>query len=230
MNLDSLKEQAAQRALDEVRSGMKLGLGTGSTVAWFLDHLGRALKEGRVKDIAGVPTSDWTEGRCHALGIPVISLDDHDRLDLGVDGADEVTPELHLIKGLGGALLREKMVAFTCDRFIVIADSSKEVARLGERSPLPVEVIRFAWRSHLTPLRRLGLEPVLREDERGPEITDNGNYILDCQLPVEGGFSPYDLDLALRERPGIVETGFFLDVADEALIARPDGVVSLRRG
>ncbi len=216
-------------ALERVADGMRLGLGTGSTVAHFLNHLGAALKDGRLTDVAGVPTSERTAQACRELGIPVLALEDHPNLDLGVDGADEVDPELELIKGLGGALLREKMVAHACGRFVVIADETKRVGRLFERSPLPVEVIPFAWRSQLPFLEGLGASPTLRTNpDREPYYTDNGNVILDCRfIPEET--NPAEVARALADRPGVVDHGLFLHMADEVILATASGVEVIGR-
>ena len=224
MDSEGQKEQAALAALEFVRSGMRLGLGTGSTVAWFLEHLGRALKAGSLTDVCGVPTSRRTEEACARLGIPVVALADHPRLDLAVDGADEVSPQLDLIKGLGGALLREKMVAAAAQKLVIIADEAKLVERLGEKSPLPVEVVRFEWRSHLPFLEDLAARPVLREDGSGqPYLTDNGNHVLDCRF--QGGIAdPEGVSQKLLERPGVVGHGLFLRMATTAIIAGRGGV------
>ncbi|MAE67170.1 MAG: ribose 5-phosphate isomerase A [Phycisphaeraceae bacterium] len=231
MDLEALKERAAQEALTRVTSGMRLGLGTGSTVFWFLKHLGAHLADGTLTDIAGVPTSERTVDLCREFGIPVRTLEDESTLDLGVDGADEVAPGLDLIKGLGGALLREKMVATACTHFVVIADETKKVDALGMRSPLPVEVVPFAWRSHVPFLIDLGSEPVLRTTADGePYHTDNGNLILDCRF--EGGMQrpAAEIEAELRLRPGIVESGLFLGMADEAVLASGGGIEILAAG
>jgi len=230
MNLEKLKEQAALEALTHVQSGMRLGLGTGSTVAWFLEHLGRVLAEGTLTDISGVPTSQRTEDACGRLGIPVISLAEFPRLDLAVDGADEVTRSLDLIKGLGGALLREKMVAAAARSLVIIADETKLVDGLGEKSPLPVEVVKFEWRSHLGFLQDLNCEPVLRlNDEGAPYVTDNGNHILDCRFAT-GIDDPSDLQRQLADRPGIVDHGLFIDMASTAVIATAGGIKVMTSG
>lgn len=230
MDLEELKEKAAIEALKRVESGMRLGLGTGSTVAHFLNHLAAALREGRLTDIAGVPTSEHTTSSCRELGIPTVALEDHPDLDLGVDGADEVDPSLELIKGLGGALLREKMVAAACRRFVVIADDTKRVRNLFERSPLPVEIVPFAWRSHLPFLRELGAEPTLRTTaDNEPYRTDNGNVVLDCRFKP-GKDDAHDIARALEARPGIVEHGLFLGMADEAVLAAGDAIEVIGRG
>jgi ribose 5-phosphate isomerase A len=207
-----------------VVSGMRIGLGTGSTVRPLLELLAAGLAAGTIADVAGVPTSEDTASRCRSLGIPLLTLDEQPRLDLAIDGADEVGPKLALIKGLGGALLREKLVALAAKRFVIIADASKRVRRLGTRAPLPVEIIPFAWTTHLPFLEALGSVPVLRASERGePYRTDSGNYIVDCRFP-KGIADPVAVARALDRRPGIVEHGLFLRMADTAFIADPAGV------
>lgn len=229
MDLEALKEKAAIEALQRVESGMKLGLGTGSTVAWFLKHLGAAITEGRLADIAGVPTSERTAQSCRELGIPLLALEDAPDLDLGVDGADEVDPNLELIKGLGGALLREKMVASACRRFVVIADDTKRVARTFEKSPLPVECVPFAWRSHIPFLQGIGATPELRTGADGePYYTDNGNVILDCRFDAQA-VKAADVAAALDARPGVVEHGLFLGMADEAILATDGDIEVMTR-
>jgi len=221
---EALKHAAATRALDEVRSGMRLGLGTGSTVAHFLAVLSEAIREGRFQDLVGVPTSEWTAERSRALGIPLTTLQETPELDLCVDGADEVDPSLDLVKGLGGALLREKMVAAASRRFVVMVDSAKEVARLGTRAPLPVEVVPFAWTVHLKPMEALGGVPRLRVGAAGePYVTDNGNYILDVAFP-HGIEDARGLEKAVRSRPGVVETGLFLGMASTVVVAAAEGI------
>lgn len=225
---EPLKRAAARGAVERVRSGMVLGLGTGSTVAHFLELLAGRIDAGELEDVMGVATSVRTADAAHALGIPVTSLDREPVLDLAVDGADEVDPGLDLIKGMGGALLREKVVAQAACRFLVIVDDGKLVERLGERSPLPVEVIPFGWVVHREPIRALGGEPELRTtDGDEPYLTDNGNYVLDCRFP-DGIGDPRGLEGELWARAGVVETGLFLGMAAEVLVGGPDGVRSLR--
>ena len=226
---EALKRDAAREALRRVRSGMRLGLGTGSTMAHFVDLLGEALSGGRLRDIVGVPTSERTRTQAEGLGIPLQPLHRIQPLDLAIDGADEVDPELELVKGLGGALLREKMVVQAARRFVVIADESKSVPRLGTRAPLPLEVVPFSWEAHLEPLRELGLDPVLRtEADQAPYRTDNGNLILDLHAP-DGFQDPWSLEGTLRARAGVVETGFFLGVASEVILAGSGGVRVVER-
>ena len=225
----TLKRAAAAEALGHVESGMRLGLGTGSTVDHFLELLGERIADGVLTDVVGVPTSVATTDRAHQLGIPLGALHALAPLDLAVDGADEVDPGLELIKGLGGALLREKMVAAASRRFVVIADEGKLVARLGEKAPLPVEVASFEWQVHVPFLEELGARPVLRSRDDGtPVPTDNGNYVLDCWW--DGGIpSAADVEAALRARPGVLESGLFLGMAAEAVVAGADGVRVLSR-
>ena len=223
MDAETLKAQAAQAALQAVSSGMRIGIGTGTTVRHFVDQLGARLAEGSLRDVAGVPTSVATANQCQELKIPLTTLSEAPVLDLAVDGTDEVTPELDLIKGLGGALLREKMVASSARRFVVIADDRKRVSRLGTKAPLPVEVVPFEWQSHLPFLRELGANPRLRMLGEEALITDNGNYILDCDF-AEGIDDPRTLDHRLLHRPGIVEHGLFLGLCRSCAIATSAGI------
>jgi len=224
----NLKERAARQALTYVRSGMVVGLGSGSTSAHFVDVLGQEMQAGALQDIVGLPTSRATEERARGWGIPLTTLAEQPRLDLVVDGADEVDADLNLIKGLGRALLREKIVAIHADRFLVIVDESKLVRRLGQ-GPLPVEVVRFGLEAHLRWLNTLGCRAELRlEDDGSPVVTDNSNYLVLCRFP-EGIEDAYALARTLANRPGIVEHGLFLDMADEVIVAAPQGTRVLRR-
>ena len=223
---DDQKRAAARDAAMLVESGMKLGLGTGSTAAHLVDALAERVKAGL--EIVCVPTSEATRKQAAAAGLKLATLDDIPHLDLTIDGADEIDPVLTLIKGGGGALLREKIVATASDRMIVIADVSKKVAALG-KFPLPVEVVPFgitATRNMVAAMvREIGCEGLidLRADKKGkPFVTENGNFILDCSFGriVE----PFDLAAALRIIPGVVEHGLFIGLADQAIIAGPEGV------
>jgi ribose 5-phosphate isomerase A len=226
--LAPLKAEAGAAAVDRyVRSGMRLGLGTGSTAAAMLDALGERLASGALTDIAGVPTSAATAARCGELGIPLLSLDDVTELDLVIDGADEIDPQLDLIKGLGGAHLREKVVAAASREMVVVADETKLVGRLGERAPLPVEVIPFALPVAERLLCGLGWEPELRLDDGRPFVTDEGNRILHCRRAE--WVDPAALAADVSEVPGVVEHGFFLGYASAAVVATRDGVRELRR-
>lgn len=223
------KALAGARAAEAVSPGMKVGLGTGSTVAFFLRELGRRVQRGELPGIVGVPTSLRTEKAAGELGIPLTTLQDVGSLDVTVDGADEVDPELDLIKGLGGALLREKMVAQATAHFIIIIDQSKRVDRLGTRSPLPLEVVPFAWESHLPFLDRLGASAVIRSGPYGEHFrTDNGNYILDCHFD-RGIDDPLALHDELTRRAGVVESGLFLGMAGEVLVGGNGEVTTMFR-
>jgi ribose 5-phosphate isomerase A len=216
---DRQKRLAAERAVEYVRDGMRLGLGTGSTAKHVLDVLGERRSRGDLSDIAGVPTSSATAEYAAQLGIPLLTLDAAVTLDLAIDGADEFDPSLDLIKGLGGALLWEKIVAAASRRFIVVVDESKRVPRLGTRAPVPVEVVPFGWRTLLEPFRRAGAEPVLREGADGaPFVTDGGHYIIDCSF-ADGIPDAAVVEAALRRQPGVVETGLFLGLASVVIVA-----------
>ncbi|MCY3611657.1 MAG: ribose-5-phosphate isomerase RpiA [Gemmatimonadetes bacterium] len=218
------KSMAGRDAAGSVESGMRVGLGTGSTVAHFLLHLGDRIAGGELSDVVGVPTSIRTETAALELGIPLRTLGELGALDLTVDGADEVDPGLNLIKGLGGAMLREKMVAQASRRMLAIVDDTKLVGRLGERAPVPVEVIPFEFASHLPWLERMGAEPVVRRSEDGSRyVTDNGNFVIDCHF-AGGVPDPRAFDEALAGRAGLVESGLFLEMADEAVVAGQTGV------
>ncbi|UCC86662.1 MAG: ribose 5-phosphate isomerase A [Anaerolineales bacterium] len=220
----NLKRMAAERAVDLVQNGMILGLGHGSTAKYAVDIIGERVKSGVLQRIVGVPTSEHTAAQARALGIPLATLAEHPVLDLAIDGADEVDPDLNLIKGLGGALLREKIVESAAQRFVVVVDESKLVRRLGTRGPLPVEVTQFAWEAHAGWLKSLGCRAELRRAADGvPFVTDNNNYIIHCAFP-EGISDPVALARALIQRPGILEHGLFLGMATEVVVAGADGV------
>ncbi len=229
MSADAWKRAAAEKAIEYITPGMKLGLGTGSTAAHFVDLLGQKVADGMT--VVGVPTSEATKNQAEALSIPLATLDDIPFLDLTVDGADELDDRLRLIKGGGGALLREKIVATSSDRMLVISDFSKRVETLGS-FPLPVEVIQFGLRATLQLIEVLSSDAgcegdiaVRKSREGKPFITDNGNMILDCSFGRID--DPEALDEALKYVPGVVEHGLFLGIADHAIISGPDGVVVL---
>lgn len=225
MNTESYKREAAAGALDFVRPGMRLGLGTGSTARPFVEMLGERVRAGL--NVIAVPTSEATRAQAEQCGIPLTTLDDTPELDLTVDGADEIGPDLTLIKGGGGALLREKIVAAASARMVVIADSSKWVAMLG-RFPLPIEVVPFglgateraiaaaiAATGHSGPLK-------LRRDSAGHAfVTDGGHFILDAALQKIA--DPRSLGARLTAIPGVVEHGLFIGLAHVAVIAGPEG-------
>jgi ribose 5-phosphate isomerase A len=226
------KQRAAEAALSYLRDGMRIGIGTGSTADYFIEALGSALKSGKLRDIVGVPTSRQSERRAGELGIPLATLAQCPRLDVTVDGADEIDPNLDLIKGLGGALLREKIVAQNSGRLIIIADGGKIVPRLGAHAPLPVEVAVFGHEAQAGFLASLGCKPVLRAgaDQKQAFVTDNGNYIYDCRF--EGGIAgdARELQRKLKERAGVVESGLFLGMAKVTIIGSNDGVEVRERG
>lgn len=217
---DTAKEAAGLAAAGLVEDGMRLGLGTGSTVAYFLQGLA-----GRGLDVVGVPTSEQTARRCRELGIRLLDPAGAGRLDLAVDGADEIDADLTCAKGGGGALLREKVVAAMAGRFIVIATADKVVERLADTFPLPVEVVPFAIGPVADRLGDLGFEVVERRSAAGGEYrTDNGNAVLDCRFP--GGLEdPPATDVTIGLLPGVCETGLFVDMAEQALLGHDDGRV-----
>ncbi|MEJ2211424.1 MAG: ribose 5-phosphate isomerase A [Anaerolineae bacterium] len=221
-----LKELAAREAQGHVRDGMVLGLGSGTTMRHFLALLGQRLQAGELRDVVGVATSAAVEALARRAGIPLTTLEAHPRLDLAVDGADEVGPRLDLIKGLGRALLREKIVAAQADRFLIIVDESKLVERLGA-GPLPVEILPFGAAVQVRWLQGLSSRAELwREDDGRPIVTDNGNHLARCWF--EGGIpDPQALARALADRAGIVEHGLFLGMADAVIVAGPQGARTL---
>lgn len=226
---EAQKRRAAARAVELVASGMRLGLGTGSTARHVIRLLGERLRSGELRDIIGVPTSPATESQARALGIPLTTIDELPRLDLALDGADEFDPHLDLIKGMGGALLWEKIVEGAADRLVIVADESKRVTRLGTRSPLPVEVVPFGWRALDPFLRSLGAEPELRLNPDGtPFSTASGHYIIHCRFA--GGIpDAAATELALARRPGVVESGLFIGMATTVVVAGEGTVEVLER-
>jgi ribose 5-phosphate isomerase A len=227
-DLERYKRQAAEHALPYIQSGMTLGLGTGTTATHMLHVLAEALRAGRLRDIVGVPTSDAIGALARQLGVPTATLDARPQLDLALDGADEIDPALNLIKGLGGALLREKIVEASASRLIILADETKLVARLGTRAPLPVEVVAFGMPLVTRRLAALGCTPTLRQGADGsPFRTDEGHVILDCRF--EGIADAAALDAALNAIPGVVGHGLFVGMATLALVAGSDGVRTITR-
>ncbi len=223
-DIDRFKQAAAVAAADLVQPGMVIGLGTGSTATFFIEELGERLKRGRIGGITGIPTSEATAILAVEHGIPLTEVG-HSPLALAVDGADEITPGLSLTKGGGGALLREKIVAAAANRFIVIADDSKLVDRLGTKMPIPVEIARFGFRGTLDQMRRFG-NPTLRTVDREPVYTDNGNFVVDLQVePIE---HPARFNQLLASVAGVLETGLFIGIADEALVGGVGGVKRLQ--
>jgi ribose 5-phosphate isomerase A len=223
------KQRAAEAALSYVKDGMVVGLGTGSTADFFLEALGTAITSGKLRDIRGVPTSKYSELRAQKLGITTATLAQCPSPDITIDGADEVDPNLELIKGAGGALLREKMVAQNSRKLVIIVDSSKVVQKLGQRYALPVEVAIFGYQVHEAFFRSLGAQPMLRVEKPSghPFVTDNGNYIYDCRFTQID--QPHNVESKMKSRAGIIETGLFLGLAGEVLIGGEDKVLTLKR-
>ncbi|HKI58669.1 MAG TPA: ribose-5-phosphate isomerase RpiA [Trueperaceae bacterium] len=224
--IERLKRDAARRALELVEPGMLVGLGSGSTAHHFIAGLGARLAAGALAGVRAVASSRESESQALELGIPLIDLP-AGGIDLAVDGMDEVSPTLDAIKGLGGALTREKIVAAAARRFVLVGDGRKRVDRLGQRAPVPVEIIAFGWRHTRERLRALGADPRLRGGEADPYTTDNGNLILDLAMP--GPFDPRTLADALCGVPGVVEHGLFLGMAERAFVAEAGGVAELSR-
>ncbi|MEH7829738.1 ribose-5-phosphate isomerase RpiA [Gemmobacter denitrificans] len=229
--IDKAKFVAAKRAVDYVETGMKLGLGTGSTAAWMVRCLAERIREEGIR-VVGVPTSTRTAELARQLGVPVMSLDEAKWLDLTIDGADEIDAQMNLIKGGGAALLQEKIVATASDQMIVIADAAKEVGHLGA-FPLPVEVIPFGWQTTkalieetLVSMDVLNRDVTLRMNGAAPLVTDEANYILDLHLKRIG--NPRQLSLVLNQIPGVVENGLFIDICDVVVIGHSDGRVAVR--
>ncbi|MGP9790427.1 ribose-5-phosphate isomerase RpiA [Roseinatronobacter sp. NSM] len=229
--VDRAKFAAAHCAADFVQDGMRVGLGTGSTAAWLVRRLGQRVRQEGLRIIA-VPTSTRTSQLAREVGINVVSLDEARWLDLTIDGADEFDAELTLIKGGGGALLQEKIVATASDQMIVITDAAKEVATLGA-FPLPVEVIPFGWQASkalveeiLASMDVMGRQSSLRMNGDQPYVTDEGNYILDLALGRIG--NARQLAMVLNQVPGVVENGLFVDIADQVVIGHADGTCETR--
>lgn len=215
-----LKKQAGEKAAEYVKDGMIVGLGTGSTVEWTIRKLGELVKDGL--EIIGIPTSVRSETLARELGIKLTTLIEHPKIDLTIDGADEVDPKLNLIKGLGGALTREKIVAASSKKEIIAVDESKLVEVLGTKAPVPVEVIQFAWNTCKTSLLSLNAKPVLRMADEKEYVTDNNNYILDCKFNQIN--NPEELEMKINNIPGVVENGLFLKLTDIVIVASAGGV------
>jgi ribose 5-phosphate isomerase A len=224
---EQFKQAAAEAAVALVENGMVIGLGTGSTATLAVDALGKRVRQGL--HIIGVPTSEHTAAQARGLGIPISTLADHAELDLTIDGADEIQRgPLDLIKGRGGALLREKVVASASRRLIIIADETKLVDRLGSHFAVPVEVVQFGWQSADRKLQKLGAQTKLRPGtDQKPFVTDGGNFILDCNFgPIP---NPAALDQELNSVVGVVEHGLFLKMTSQAMVAGQGGVTVLLR-
>ena len=224
LSVDESKRQAAERSMEYVKDGMRIGLGTGSTAKHVLELLGQRVQEGLC--ILGVPSSNEAAELARKVGIPLATFAEVDALDLAIDGADEVGPQLALIKGGGGALLHEKIVASAAKEFIVVAGEGKVVATLG-KFPLPVEVIRFAAPLVEKQLAALGGNPVLRMHQQSPYVTDEGNWIFDCHFGAIP--DPETTAAEVREIIGVVEHGLFLNTATRVIVADGQGVTVMER-
>jgi ribose 5-phosphate isomerase A len=231
-SIEALKKEAGEKAAEYVESGMVVGLGTGSTAVHAVRAIGRMLQNGRLHDVLGIPTSEETRREAERLGIPLTDFDKNPVIDVTIDGADEIDPDFNLIKGLGGALLREKIVAMASKQMVVVIDDRKVVDKLGTRAPVPVEVIPFARQPVADYLESLGARPVLRLEQgtgQNPVITDENNIILDCWF--NGGIdNPVEMGQAIRSQPGVVEHGMFFNLATRAVVASPEGIQILERG
>ena len=219
------KQNAGLKAAEYVKDGMIVGLGTGSTADFAIRALGERVNNGL--SIKTIPTSIASEKLARSLDIPLTNFEDHPVIDLTIDGADEVDPQLQLIKGLGGALLREKIVAACTIEQIIIIDASKQVNKLGTRNPLPIEVVPFSWSLVYKKLTEHGLQPKLRKTKTGQIFdTDNGNYIIDCNFPV-GITNPAETNNWINALPGVIENGLFVELTDLVIIGHEDGKCQL---
>jgi ribose 5-phosphate isomerase A len=227
-SLKKYKIQASEYAVQYVESDMVVGLGSGSTAIQALYLIGKMIKSGELEGIQAIPTANSIEQAARDHGIPVVTLDEVKKVDLTIDGADEIDPELNLIKGGGGALVREKIIAQATDREIIVADHTKLSPQLGTKFDLPIEVLPFAWESHIPFLSDLGSNAKRRKIESGePFISDNGNFILDCAFGPIGDL--HSLARVLEQRAGIVGHGLFLNLASEVVVAGPDGINHIKR-
>jgi len=225
--INELKKLAAEKAVEQVESGMILGLGTGSTTQYAVIKIGQLWQAGTLTNIIGIPTSERTYHLAQQYNIPLGSLNDYPEIDLAIDGADEVDPNFNVIKGKGGALLREKIIETAAKRLIIVVDDSKMVDTLGQ-DLLPVEITQFAWQAHQRWLDTICSKTVLRQTNDTPYITDNGNYIIDCYFD-DGIPDAYHLSTTLLQRAGIVEHGLFLDMVDDVIVASLDGIQTYHR-
>ena len=220
-----MKKLAAEKAVDFIEDDMIVGLGTGSTVEYALQKIGQKVKEGLT--IQGIPSSLRTKKAAQTHNIPLTTLNDNPEIDLTIDGADEVDSNLYLIKGGGGALTREKMIAFHSERVVIIIDESKVVKRLGIDFPVPVEVTKFGWKATMNTLEMMGCIPEMRTITGEPYITDNQNYIIDCDF--ERITDPEILEKEINLIPGVVENGLFIDLINEVIVGSKQGIMTLER-
>jgi ribose 5-phosphate isomerase A len=221
---EELKRLAGEKAVDQIKDGMIVGLGTGSTVEYSIKRIGKLIKEGL--KIQGIPTSIHTKRLAIEKDIPLTDLEKNPIINITIDGADEVDSYLNVIKGGGGALTREKIIAFNSEKVIIVADDSKIVKRLGIDFPLPVEVIKFGWTGTKRALEDFNCDVKLREIMPGePFITDNGNYILDCEFDRID--DPEQLEMNINNTPGVVENGLFIGLVNEIIVGGKQGIITL---
>jgi ribose 5-phosphate isomerase A len=222
---EEAKRRAALEAVKHVKDDFIVGLGSGSTAAYVIEEIGEKIRQGL--QVLGVPTSHQAMMLAVRYSVPLTTLDEYPEPDLAIDGADQADERLNLIKGGGGALTREKIVASAAKQFVVVADGTKLVERLGTNQPVPVEVLPFALPTVMAKIRELDGKPILREGKAkvGPVVTDNGNFVVDVDFgPIR---APKELDLQLNSIPGVIETGLFIGIADVAYLGKPDGVLKL---
>jgi ribose 5-phosphate isomerase A len=225
--IEKAKKTAAHEAVKHVKDGFVVGLGSGSTAAYAIEEIGNRIKHEGLR-VLGVPTSYQALLLTVKLRIPITTLEEHPTLDLTIDGADQIDEELNLIKGMGGALAREKVTAFASKRLIIVADETKKVKVLGENShPVPIEVLPFATPIVMRKIKEIGGKPTLREGIKkvGPVITDNGNVIIDADFGLIP--KPSELERKLKELPGVVETGLFVKMANLAYVGKRSGIEKL---
>lgn len=226
MEREDYKKQAGEEAVKHIEDAMIVGLGTGSTIEYTIRKLGQMVKEGL--KIQGIPTSVHTKRIAKEENIPLTTLDEHPDIDITIDGADEVDSNLNLIKGGGGALTREKIIAFNSEKVIIVVDDSKVVKALGIDFALPVEVVKFGWTSTKKTLETFGCDVELREVMKGePFITDNGNYILDCEF--ERIENPEQMEIDINCIPGVVENGLFINLVNEVIVGGKQGILTLEK-
>ena len=226
MGNDEMKKAVAEKAVEEyVKDGMTVGLGTGSTAYYAIKRLGELVKE-KGLDIKCTATSVRSEEHAKEFGLTVLDVDDVDHIDVTIDGADEVDPDMQLIKGLGGALIREKIVAAASESEVIIVDESKLVEKLGTKCPLPVEVLKFGHKKTKFALELQGCKAELRTIDQQPYVTDNGNYIYDCKF--DSIKNPFFLESRINVIPGTVDNGLFLNTATTVLISHKDGTITKR--
>lgn len=226
--IEDAKKRAASEAVKQAKNGFTVGLGTGNTAAYAIKEIGRKIRQKKWK-ILGVPTSHQALKLAVDSGIPLTNLEEHPQLDLTIDGADQIDKELNLIKGMGGALTREKIVASATKQLIIVADETKLAEKLGKGQSLPVEVLPFALPTVTLKMQELGGKPILREGtgKMGPVVTENGNFIVDVDFgPID---SPKELSIQLKSIPGVIETGLFIDMADVVYVGKPTGVDKFER-